>query len=127
MSFTSSAVSHLAPDVPSLDPERVAMLRELCLDAGDDVMQEIVGSWQTEAIRHMDAAERSLLAADAPKAKAAAHALKGSCANMGVARLAELARLLEIKVGAPGEAMAIVAAMQAEFARARAELAKLGH
>lgn len=127
MSSTTAATRILVPDIPSLDPERVAMLRELCLDAGDDVMQEIVGSWEAEATRHMEAAAKAMLAADIQKAKAAAHAIKGSCGNMGVARLAELGRQLELKVAVPTEANAILAEMQAEFVRAREQLAKLGH
>lgn len=103
------------------------MLRELCLDAGDDVLTEIVGSWESEATRHLSAAKEGMKEGDANKVKASAHALKGSCGNMGVARMAELGRQLEAQVTQPAEASAILTEMQAEFDRARALLAKISH
>ncbi len=125
MSSSSTAMADLFPNLPTLDPERVAMLHELCVDAGPGVLQEIVESWQTEASRHLAGAEQAMQAADVPQTKAAAHALKGSCGNMGVARLAELGRQLELKAHLPEEAPLVLAEMRAEFDRARQQLAQL--
>ncbi len=123
--FASPAPSRHASDLPSLDPERMEMLRELCLDAGQELLRDMLGSWETEAAKHLANAQKAMANADAQALKTAAHALKGSCGNMGIVRLAELGRQLEHQIETPAEATAILAEMQEEFGRARGELAKI--
>ncbi len=121
----SPTPSRHAPDLPSLDPERMEMLRELCLDAGQELLRDMLGSWESEAAKHLAKAQQAMSEADAQGLKTAAHALKGSCGNMGIVRLAELGRQLEHQIEIPAEATAILAEMKEEFERAREELAKI--
>ncbi len=114
-----------ATDLPTLDAERMEMLRELCLDAGQDMLRDMFGSWETEAAKHLANAERAMAAADHPALKAAAHALKGGCGNMGIVRLAELGRQLEHRAEIPEEAQALIEEMKQEFDHTRGELAKI--
>jgi HPt (histidine-containing phosphotransfer) domain-containing protein len=114
-----------AAELPSLDAERMEMLRELCLDAGQDMLRDMLGSWEREAARHLANAQKAMVDADAEGLKHAAHALKGSCGNMGIVRLAELGRQLEMQVAAPAEATVLLTEMQQEFALAREQLAKI--
>lgn len=116
----------LCPQTPSLDPERIEMLHELCVDAGPEVFLEVLGSWEMEATKGLAAAEIALRGANAPALKAAAHALKGCCANMGVSRLAELSRALEGAAAEPATAAPLLRAMQSEYCTARDELKKIG-
>ena len=120
-----SPSSRHAQGLPSLDPERMDVLRELCVDAGPEVLREMFGSWETEAAKHLAGARQSLAAADTQAVKVAAHALKGSCANIGVVRLAELGRLLESQASVATEASILLAEMQEEFERAREQLARV--
>lgn len=114
-----------AADLPSLDAERMDMLRELCLDAGQDLLRDMLDSWESEAAKHLAKAERAMAEADPEALKVAAHALKGSCGNMGIVRLAELGRQLEHQAALPDEAKALLAEMKAEFDHAKDELAKI--
>lgn len=121
----SSPLPRHAADLPSLDAERMEMLRELCLDAGQDMLRDMLGSWEREAARHLANAQQAMATADAQSLKTAAHALKGSCGNMGIVRLAELGRQLEQQVEVPAEASILLAEMREEFEHAREELAKI--
>ena len=118
-------MSTYAADFPTLDAERVDMLRELCADAGPEMLHEMLGSWETEAKRYLATAHNALAAADSKLLKTTAHSLKGSCGNMGIVRLAELSRLLEGQSAAPAEAEALLSAMETELALAHDQLLKL--
>ncbi|MBK8478927.1 MAG: Hpt domain-containing protein [Opitutaceae bacterium] len=117
--------SPYAPDLPSLDPERVEMLRELCLDAGPDALHEMLGSWESEAARHLAEAQAALAKADLPALKASAHSIKGSCSNMGIVRLSELGRQLEHHSADPSISSELLTQMGAEFERAKGLLSEL--
>ncbi len=123
-SDTPSTPKHAA-ELPSLDAERMDMLRELCIDAGQDMLRDMLGSWENEALRHIANARKAMDAADRQALKVAAHALKGSCGNMGIVRLAELGRQLEHQAEVPAEASVLLVEMQEEFERAREQLAKI--
>ena len=114
-----------AADLPTLDNERMEMLRELCLDAGQDMLRDMLGSWESEAAKHLAKAERAMDEADEETLKVAAHALKGSCGNMGIVRLAELGRQLELGVPTREEAKLLLAEMREEFDHTKSELAKI--
>ncbi len=112
------------PDLPTLDTDRLDVLRELCIEAGPEVLREMFGSWEDDTVRHLDGIRQALAAADRQALKAAAHALKGSCANLGIVRLSELGRLLELEIELPAEAEVLLAEMQDEFDCARAQIAE---
>ena len=118
-------MSNHASDFSTLDAERMDMLRDLCTDAGPEMLLEMLGSWKSEARRYLDTARSALSAADTGALKTTAHSLKGSCGNMGIVRLAELSRLLEAASGTSAEAVEILDAMEEEFARACEQLAKI--
>ena len=103
---------------------RLEELRELCTEAGPEVLREMFSSWEDDTLRHLDGVRQALAAADRQALKAAAHALKGSCANLGIVRLSELGRLLEREIELPAEGEALLAEMQAEFDCARAQIAE---
>ena len=121
----NSSPSVYASDLPSVDPERMEMLRELCQDADPDMLREMLASWATEAARHLDEARIAMANSDHATFKAAAHAIKGSCSNMGIVRLSELGRLLEHQSAAPAIAAAIVEEMTTEFHRTQRLLAEI--
>ena len=112
-----------APELPSIDPERLAMLRELCLDTGPDLLREMFASWENDASRHLAEARTAMANTDLQTLKAAAHAIKGSCSNMGITRLSEMGRQLEHQIDAPTLAAALLVQMEAEFLRTRSLLA----
>jgi|GEM_PF-1765821 len=118
-------MSNYASDHPTLDAERVDMLRDLCSDTGPEVLREMIDSWETEARRYLATAREALSAAEHQKLKTTAHSLKGSCGNMGIVRLAELSRLLEGVVAVPAEAAALLSEMEEELLRASEQLAKI--
>jgi HPt (histidine-containing phosphotransfer) domain-containing protein len=101
------------------------MLRELCLDAGQDLLREMLSSWETEAARHLAAAREAMATDDAQALKASAHSIKGSCSNMGIVRLAELGRQLEHQIEAPTIAAELLAQMETEFHRTQGLLAEV--
>ena len=101
------------------------MLRELCADAGPDMLREMLNSWETEAARHLAEAQTAIISSDHATLKAAAHAIKGSCSNMGIVRLAELGRLLEEHLQSAAIATELLAEMTAEFQRARSQLIEI--
>ena len=121
----NSSPSVYASDLPSVDPERMEMLRELCQDADPDMLREMLASWETEAARNLANAHAAVASADLTTLKAAAHAIKGSCANMGIVRLSELGHLLEHQSEAPAIAAAIVEEMTTEFHRTQRLLAEI--
>jgi HPt (histidine-containing phosphotransfer) domain-containing protein len=112
-----------SPELPSIDPERMAMLRELCQDTDPGLLLEMLTSWENDASRHLAEARSALANADPQTLKAAAHAIKGSCSNMGVVRLSEMGRQLEFHCDAPPLAAALLKQMEAEFLRTRGLLA----
>lgn len=101
------------------------MLRELCLDAGPDMLLEMLGSWESEAARHLGEAQAALDKADQPALKACAHSIKGSSSNMGIVRLSALGRQLEDQSADPSIATELLAQMRAEFERAKGLLATI--
>ena len=118
-------MSTYAADFPTLDAERMDMLRDLCSDAGPEMLHEMLGSWETEAKHYLATARSALAAADSTLLKTTAHSLKGSCGNMGIVRLAELSRLLEGLSATPAEAAILLSEMAAELELAHSQLQKL--
>lgn len=114
-----SAIS--AVNQPTLDLERIAMLRELCAEADPTMLAEMFTSWTRESAERLAAMQTAIVRSDAGALKSAAHALKGSCANLGVTRLAEMSRLVE-KNSAATDLGEVVPDLAAEFSRATAQL-----
>jgi len=103
------------PDVPSVDLERLDMLRDLCSETDPALLGEMLEAWEEEAARRLADARTALATDDACRLKTAAHALKGSCSNIGVMRLSELSRRLERELNSTPFAAELLAAMDSEF------------
>lgn len=106
---------------PTLDLERIAMLRDLCVDADPSMLTEMLGAWSRESLERLNALRSAVTTRDANAVRNAAHALKGSCANLGVPRLSEMSRLLE-KTPEVSDLAEVIHELAAEFERANQQL-----
>jgi two-component system, sensor histidine kinase and response regulator len=110
----------------SLDPERIAMLREL--DDGDgELMATLAREYERDSERQLTTMHQALTDRDAHSLERAAHTLKGASANLGATRLAELcARLQELgRAEELDGAASLVAAAVTELDRVNRELHEL--
>jgi HPt (histidine-containing phosphotransfer) domain-containing protein len=110
----------------SIDPERIAILREL--DDGDgELMATLAREYERDSDHQLTTMHQAITDADSQSLERAAHTLKGASATLGAERLAELcARLQEL--GHAGEldgAASLVEATATEFGRVRIELRQL--
>jgi CheY-like chemotaxis protein/HPt (histidine-containing phosphotransfer) domain-containing protein len=81
-------------DAARLDGERLSILREL--DDGDGVLiASIVDEFTAESGRQLDLLRAAVADGDPQAMEQAAHSMKGSSANLGATRLAELTAQLE--------------------------------
>ena len=114
-SDTATSTLLFIPDVPSVDAERLEMLRDLCSETDPSLLGEMLAAWENETARRLADARAALAADDSRSLKTAAHALKGSCSNIGVTRLSELSRRLERESNSTPFADELLAAMDTEF------------
>ena len=101
---------------PSIDVARIRELREL--DAPDGAyVEQLVAAFLENAARIVQTLRDAVQEGDPQAVERAAHALKGSSANIGATRLAELAHLLETlgRGGALGKANDAVDATATEL------------
>lgn len=110
----------------SLDPDRIAMLREL--DDGDgELMATLVQEYKSDSGQQLATMRQALVDADASALGRAAHTLKGSSANLGAERLAGLCAQIQ-ELGHAGEldgADSLVAAASTELGRVNSALDQL--
>lgn len=78
-------------DVPTLDPERIEVLREL----GDDVVKGLVRDYEGTLASSVDALATALRERQWSDAQRLAHKLRGSSQTLGAARLAALTLHIE--------------------------------
>ncbi len=105
----------------------VAVLEELrLLSAGGDgdLLVQVIDLFLEDAPPHIESLRRAFADGDAERAAREAHALKGSSANLGARRLAELCEAVILR--ARGERLdgmeAAVAAIEVELEGVRREL-----
>jgi CheY-like chemotaxis protein/HPt (histidine-containing phosphotransfer) domain-containing protein len=113
-------------DAALLDPERLAMLRDL--DDGDGaLLAAIANEFSAEALRQVGRLREALAEGDPQAVERAAHSIKGSSANLGATRLAEITGHLEAlgRGRALGDADAIVDDIVVELEKVRVALAEL--
>ena len=115
------------PDFVVIDPQAIENLRALNPGDHDEFLREIVGIFLEDTPQRIAELDQSLKAGDVPKFTRAAHSIKGSSANLGAMALRFVAEKLEheSRTNGLGGVAALVDAVMAEFARARAELDKL--
>lgn len=82
-------------ELPIIDPKQLDMLRELDPEGATELIRELIGIFEEDAPLRVADLKAALAAGSALEAGHAAHALKGGVANLGLARLAELARQAE--------------------------------
>jgi CheY-like chemotaxis protein/HPt (histidine-containing phosphotransfer) domain-containing protein len=106
----------------ALDQKRLSELRSLQLEGQPDVLDELVRPFLDEAPTQVAAIRGAVDARDAGTLKQAAHALKGSSANLGAPRLAALCDELE-GLGRSGDLMPaaeITSRLESELDRVQA-------
>jgi histidine phosphotransfer protein HptB len=81
-------------DAPTLDPERISMLRDLDDGAGE-FLTEVAGEFERDATIQLASTRAALLANDGPGLDRCAHTFKGASANLGAQRLAQLCGTLQ--------------------------------
>jgi signal transduction histidine kinase/CheY-like chemotaxis protein/HPt (histidine-containing phosphotransfer) domain-containing protein len=129
-SARSAARSREAPPAPApppasvLDQERAGRLRAVF--AGDGALfARVVAGFADDAARRVAALRQAVERGDAAAVRSLAHALRGSCLNVGAARMAEVAGALEGKAAgtSPGGGRELVDQLEAELQIARSALA----
>jgi CheY-like chemotaxis protein/HPt (histidine-containing phosphotransfer) domain-containing protein len=106
----------------ALDRGALAGLRELQLEDGSDILEELIEMFVADVPPQLVALQEALEAGDGQFVERIAHALKGSSGNMGAVRMAALCTELE-EMGRSGELAAapgLVFRLADEFGRVRA-------
>jgi histidine phosphotransfer protein HptB len=114
-------------DLPIIDPEAIASLKDL--NPGDDgaFLKEILGIYVEDTPKRLAELRTFLASGDAAAFTRAAHTIKGSSANVGALALRSAAERLESVSKREGLAAvsALVTECEAQFARAKAELDRM--
>jgi HPt (histidine-containing phosphotransfer) domain-containing protein len=92
------------PPVETLDPERIASLRELC-DGEEDLIAELANLFLREVPVSVEALGTAAARRDFDSVVALAHRLKGACLNLGADGLGRLCSELEAAAMDRDEAM----------------------
>ncbi len=103
-----------------LQEEPIARLREMGQALGREVPRRILELYLGDSPARLSALRRALADGDPQALERAAHALKGSSANLGASDLAELCHQLERLSGGdqvPADAAARITALEAEYER----------
>jgi histidine phosphotransfer protein HptB len=114
-------------ELPPIDPEAIANLRDLNPGDGGEFLREIVAIYIEDTPRRIADLKACLATSDVQTFTRAAHTIKGSSANVGAQVLKGVAERLEIisrKEGLSAVAP-LIASCEVEFARAAAELRRL--
>ena len=108
---------------PTIDHDA---LRRICAIGGGssgDLLSRVVGSYLEAAPAMLDALRHAVETTDAKALSAAAHRLRGSSAQLGAGRVAELCAELEHNGNGSGKTpAALLRELEEEFGRARAAL-----
>lgn len=106
-----------------LDEVVVKRLRDLRAQVqrpGEDMLGDLVALFERDSGSRLDALRG---AATATARRQAAHALKGSAANLGAAQVAELALVIERNPDAPADVDTLATAVRRAIAELRTRLA----
>ena len=108
---------------PALDPDRIAVLRDLGQDDGGALLRATLEAFRRESQVRV-AALRAAVPGDSQVLVQAAHALKGSAANIGASGVVSVCAELEElgRNGQLGNAEGLVSRLEAELQRLDAEL-----
>ena len=115
------------PDLPPIDRDAIANLRDLNPGDNGEFLREIIGIYIEDTPKRIADLKACLASGDAPAFTRAAHTITGSAANVGAQVRRAAAERLEFlsRTEGLGAVAQLVADCEAEFARAAAELRKL--
>ncbi|MBS1792341.1 MAG: PAS domain S-box protein [Acidobacteria bacterium] len=82
-------------EIPTFDEAMFKSLEEFSPDGADEIIAELIGIFLEESPKGFQNLAGAVEAGDLKKIETLAHALKGSCATIGVARTAALCSALE--------------------------------
>ncbi len=122
--ITPSATEPVEQNGAVIDGERFAVLRDL--DGGDgDLLSAIMSEYLDDGVRSLATLREALAEGDPQALERAAHTLKGSSANLGAVRVAEICSQLEAlgRAGALATAPHLVDDAETALALVRAALA----
>lgn len=110
--------------MPALDQDRITMLRELGPEDGRGLLPEAAAAFRGDLPARVDALEAAVNDSDGPALAQAAHALKGSAANIGAAAVAGICAELEGlgRRGTPDGGTPLLRRLEEELQRLNAEL-----
>ncbi len=87
--------STMAADNPVLDPQRFAVLLDVCRDEEPTFLRELVATYIQDATQRLAALRTAVAMADATGLERAAHSLKSSSVNFGAVQMVEICNLLQ--------------------------------
>ena len=85
----------MAPETPPSGPIDRAALARIRDAGGDELVQRIIDLWLEGAPRYAERIRAGLARGDAKEVACAAHALRGSALNLGVARVSAVSESVE--------------------------------
>jgi histidine phosphotransfer protein HptB len=115
------------PDLPTIDPEAIANLRDLNPGDGGEFLREIVAIYIEDTPKRLADLRACLASGDVTTFTRAAHTIKGSSANVGAQVLKAIAERLEAisRKDGLGAVGSLIDDCDAEFGRVAAELRRL--
>jgi len=110
---------------PAVDPSVLRGLGEALDDVDGQIVRELVALYHAQAADLAADITEAARRGDATTLAFAAHSLKGSSANVGARRLADMCAALEHWTGAPPDLAARAAAVEVEVSVVRVQLGEL--
>jgi histidine phosphotransfer protein HptB len=92
-------------------------LRELKDELGPEILAELITDFVLDTTKRLDVIRETISRDDPPALKAAAHALKGSCGNLGADQMQKICERLE-QMGLSGDisnASKLLSQLESEF------------
>jgi HPt (histidine-containing phosphotransfer) domain-containing protein len=110
-----------------LDPEVIESLRELTPPGEPDVLREVLQLFLDDVPVRISRLRAAWQAGDAVELHRTAHSLKGSSGNVGATQLFDVCRQIDEqgKAGDLSQMPALVASLDAEYAKVEAEIKQL--
>lgn len=113
-------------DLPLVDQQSIANLRELNPGDNDEFLREIIGIYLEDTPARIAELEESLAGGDTARFTRAAHSIKGSSSNLGAMAVRAIAETLEHQSSKQGlgDVVGLITTLKQKFAETRVELSK---
>jgi histidine phosphotransfer protein HptB len=117
------------PDIPSIDLDAIANLKDLNPEDGGEFLREIVNIYIEDTPKRIDDLKSCLASGDLKSFIRAAHTIKGSSSNVGAQVLKGIGERMEhvSKTEGLNSAAPLLADAEAEFAKVTIELRRLAN